>query len=88
MQLSLESVDPVRMRRINSAWLLRTLGHNIERNVLLVSAEESAERILEGMAERDYRLLLFNDYTVSRDNLKPKFSEQDVIVEMMKAPSK
>lgn len=72
MQLYQEAGVSAQIRNTDLAGLSRTLGNNKERNSLMVSAEESAEKILRVTAVMNDIKLPLNDYNVSRIYLERK----------------
>lgn len=68
--------------------LSRAMGHNSERNLLLVSAEEDEEWVLEMGAEKGDLLLPLREYKVPKANLEGKQSRKDLILRATEASVK
>lgn len=63
--------------------LTKRLVYSSEKLSLSIRAEEGAERVAEGAAERDDIFLQVNDYKVSKEVLEHELLEPDVT---LKAP--
>lgn len=76
VQLSQETSVSVWMFSTDYEGLSRYVGHNNERNTIMVIAKEGRPRFLEVTADRDDLLLWSIDYQVSKKHFERRLSER------------